>query len=126
MGVSAWRVGRRTLLARTCKSCGELKDGPQFHPSSTGAPAWVCDRCRSARYYATPDGRQVRIKAAQKRNHRLAAETTDAATRHRRPWTSEEFDALESGMSHEEMARRFGRTYAAIENARRRMRGTHG
>lgn len=73
-------VGQRTLLAKTCKMCGKLKDGSQFCFVAKRYRNSYCNKCKNLH------GRPL-IQRHQDR-------ASDVAVRARQPWTDQELSKL--------------------------------
>lgn len=115
---SPFSVGGRTLLARTCKACGELLDGDSFPLLNRGTKnetrRRVCHRCqndfkkrkREDGEYEMPTARPA--EALQTSKYRLWSAEDDQRMR----------DALTRGLTYEEIAVLLGRSLRAIYKRR--------
>lgn len=90
-------VGTRTILAKTCHDCGELKSADAFGRNHEG------------RYLNTVCGTCINARTATNN-----ANTLERASNHRQPWTEHEDDQLlllrVNGKTHKEVALILGRT----------------
>jgi hypothetical protein len=102
--------GPRTLLAKTCNKCYQLKSGDQF---STLVVAGI-------RYYQTA----CKICELDRGNKRRGSKNTaslEHAKQHRTEWSPSEIQTMlalrKMGFSFELIAKRLGRSISAIRNA---------
>lgn len=113
-GLIGVTVGYRTLLAKTCKGCGELLPARSFRSGTykegqcTRSPE--CHACTTARYDLT--------NKAKRRNE----ESRDHAENHWQHWGQEEDELVLSGKPIAEIAAATGRTYAAVRQRRYTLR----
>ncbi len=108
----AYRVGNRTLIARTCCTCGEFKMRSEFHNRSNGAAQAVCKACA--------------IKAGTEYNWYRNKESEETASRATAPWTKAEVRKLsqlvERGVPIRQIAYQMGRSIPSIDQARKKLR----
>jgi hypothetical protein len=115
---SPFRVGTRTLLARTCPGCGMLLEAKWFKKSSTtDYRLKTCTRCRVAkddrRYGNTWDS------AHQWRQEQQAL-SLPTATNHYKPWQESEMEVLmDPSLTILEKAIKLKRTFMSVANAER-------
>lgn len=109
-------VGRRTLIAKTCRSCGELLPAERFGKIK-GYYAGTCRACTQRAYYA----RKPRSDLARKfrSDYQNLQRRNIPGEHHREPWTGPELEiAARSDLSTREVAEMLGRTYLAVKQAR--------
>lgn len=85
--------GPRTLIAKTCITCGELLMARFFSKINGIYHNSTCQICNNREY--------------RKRTHQNQSQTLSAAEKHRQPWTDEDLDRLSEMVSE-------GRTTAQI------------
>jgi DNA-binding CsgD family transcriptional regulator len=108
-GRKAWRISGRTLVAKTCGGCKELKDASEFRRrKKDGYYQGWCNRCQH--------------DSAKKTDLRANANSQDRATKSKQPWTTREIKELIAymgeGLTTRQIAEKMGRSYAAITQAR--------
>lgn len=98
-------VGQRTLVAKSCHDCGQLKLARDF------------PKVRKGKYYNTVCMR-CHKKIVDRSSKRINARSLDTATSHRKPITDSEIAEVlklsEEGYTAQEIGRRLGRTYRAV------------
>lgn len=114
---SPFSAGTRTLLARTCKECGELADGDSFPILNAGTPKQArrrsCHHCTNA----------LKKKARQERGIGLPGPRPPERlqTSKYQRWSTEEDAYLREnvgGMSYEEIAVSLGRSLNSVYTRR--------
>lgn len=98
------KIGKRTLLAKTCYICGEFKMADQFPLVVKCYRDSYCRKCHNT------------APQVQMREHQNA--TLDGAKKHRKPWTDEDMRQLEAlfleGLSGPAVAHALGRSMYAV------------
>lgn len=115
---SPYSVGNRTLLARTCKSCGQLVDGDSFPILNAGthkqARRWVCHKCFNARKKQDREERGIGVPEPRP--------PEELQTRRRTQWSVEDdmllTGLLAAGTSYEDTAVVLGRSLLAVYKRR--------
>ena len=114
---SPFSVGGRTLLARTCTSCGELADGDSFPLINIGKPNQtrrkVCHNCQNARKKRDREERGIGVPAPRPPEVQQ--------TNKRQLWTAEDDEYLTENAgvrSYEEIAVALGRSLRAVYKRR--------
>lgn len=115
---SPFSVGPRTLVARTCKRCGELADGPSFPLLNAGtsnqARRKVCHHCQNLQKKRDREERGIGLPTPARPPEALQT------SKYRR-WTQEEDDYLRDRVqdtSYENMALALGRSLDSVYNRR--------
>jgi hypothetical protein len=109
---NAQKVGRRTLIAKTCAGCGELLDGAHF-PYYRVGPHNKCKTCLGARKRSSQE--KAAVKA---RSDRLQAASIPTATKHGDLWTEADVAVLlDPDLTPFEVAVRLRRTYYGVLTA---------
>lgn len=110
------QIGQRTLLAKTCMRCGELKQASEFKLGRRGtsrkmyynSECWPCHKARIQK--VTKDANNKSL---------------DVATSHYYEWTDSDLTEVaflsQMGHSAAEIAAKLNRTVSAIYNARQRL-----
>lgn len=97
-------IGTRTLLAKTCKSCGVLKQAREFAKVASNYYNSYCHRCKND------------LGRPAMRVHQTRAQ--DVAVRHRQPWTDRDIarllDMSQKGLSGPVMALALNRTVYSV------------
>lgn len=135
--ILAKRVGTRTLLAKTCGMCGELKDAREFRLKKMNSKAGGlyhdtnCTPCVIVynRTHGPKDPKKYqkysyhKLTREQQLEHqnalkRMNAETRDTASNLHQPWTGADLNyALDpANGTVKERALKLGRTYKSVEN----------
>lgn len=114
-------IGPRTLLARTCEECGELRPGGVFATVAGGYKAAICSGCNSRRRRArSPEQREKESRQALA--HRVEQNNLSlaTATRSGQPWTGVELEVIAThpDLSIATLAQMLGRTHNSIRQAR--------
>jgi len=110
-------MGRRTLLAQTCRGCGLLLGKEWFKSPKTHGGGWAtqCARCRNAANLPYRERGRMRRKAAVAR---LQQVTIEHAEKRGQPWTEAEMKILsDSSISHFEKAIKLKRTLCGVATA---------
>lgn len=114
---SPFSTGGRTILARTCKACGELADGDSFPLLNAGtsnqARRNVCHRCHNGRKKRDREERGIGVPAPRP--------PEDLQTNRRRQWSKEDDAYLReniSGQSYEDIAVALGRSLSSVYKRR--------
>lgn len=114
---SPFSAGGRTVLARTCRQCGELADGDSFPMLNAGtrnqARRTVCHRCTNARKKRDREERGIGVPAPRP--------PVDQQTNTRRPWSVQDDDYLRANVtaqSYEAVAVALGRSLASVYTRR--------
>lgn len=134
----AKRVGTRTLLAKTCKTCGVLKLTGAFQRRKKNGRSYVGPNCTSCvveynkshptkdpeyhkkyqREYkrshpASPEQRAYHVKYVKEVNDK----SRETAHHHQQPYTGADWVVLlDPNLSIGEKAKKLGRTYKAVSN----------
>jgi len=109
--------GNRPLVAKTCRSCNELKAATEFkrRPRKGQVLEHYDSECKRCGH--------LRSNQSLKRSN---DESLEKATRYRENWTKDELATLQRleglGLSHREIAERLGRTISAVFNRLQRLR----
>lgn len=109
--------GSRSLVAKTCRSCKELKLASEFkrRPRKGQVLEHYDSECKHCGF--------LRSNECLKRAN---DESLEKATRYRDNWTKDEIATLQRleglGLSHREIAERLGRTISAVFNRLQRLR----
>lgn len=107
-------IGKRTLLAKTCLVCGELKMADQFAILQKYYRDSYCKGCHNA--HARP-GMHTHQERALK-----------AAVKHRQPWTEGEIQRLErmvsEGLTGPQMALALNRSVYAVYTMKNKLKET--
>lgn len=126
--VDPYSVGCRTLVAKSCSKCGEIRPGSRFSWIKTERLwASVCKNCNSeAVYRRHQNGRPKLTKGALKRKNQtskawmIAAQkyTSERATNNRKEWTEKDYKVLvDHSLPIVVKAIKLGRSYAATSGA---------
>lgn len=120
---SPQHVGLRTLLARTCGDCGDLKPGSAFPPNKGGYRDSTCYACRGARHRVTRSDEQhahERVQARARLKVKQAATVAAEPRHHGDDWTGPELELLATrpDLPVTELALMLGRTYFATAQQR--------
>lgn len=103
-------AGRRSLVAKSCAECGELKLAREFWRTNNGYYHAWCKRCQHL--------------SAKNSDVRRNAESQDNARNRGNPWTETEIKELkqhiEEGLSGRDIASTMGRSVASINVAKSR------
>ena len=118
---SPFSIGRRTLVARTCLTCGRFADGDSFPTLNKGRPnearRRVCHECHNARKKQDRDERGI--------GRPTARPPEELQTSSYRLWSAEDDqrmrDMVASGTRYEDIAIALGRSMHAIYERRRRL-----
>lgn len=106
----AHRVGRRTLLAKTCTNCGEFLPADQFQLYD----GYRMPQCRKHSGASFTGYDPVRAK---EQYERYQGETLPVADRHRCRWTQDEDNlVMDEGLTMMEKAAMLGRSYKAVDD----------
>lgn len=114
---SVTMCGNRPLVAKTCRSCNELKMASEFNRYLRKGQVleYYDSECRHCGY--------LRSNECLKRAN---DESLEKATRYRDNWTKDELATLQRleglDLSHREIAERLGRTISAVFNRLHRLR----
>lgn len=107
-------VGTRTLLAKTCRCCGELKPPEKFGHVKVKRKLYVnseCYSCQSKKTLIATAAHQERVKRV--------------AVRHQQPWTDQDIKKLsemtERGLSGAVMALALNRTVYSVYTMKNRL-----
>lgn len=112
---SPFSSGIRTVLARTCRKCGELADGDSFPVlSGTGSRRHACHKCHNRRKKQDREERGIGIPAPRP--------PENLQTNKRRQWTADDDRNLRAGItaghSYEELAVKLGRSLSSVYKRR--------
>jgi hypothetical protein len=111
---SPFSAGRRTLVARTCRQCGELADGDSFPViSGVGARRKACHNCTNAKKKQDRIQRGIGVPPARP--------PEPLQTSKYRRWTAEEDNYLREHVedtSYENMAIALGRSLNSVYTRR--------
>jgi hypothetical protein len=112
---SPFSSGTRTVLARTCRQCGELADGDSFPVlSGTGSRRHACHRCHNARKKQDREVRGIGVPAPRPPEAQQ--------TNKRRQWTAEDDNrmraGIDAGTGYEQLALELGRSIRAVYKRR--------
>lgn len=113
---SPFSPGTRTVLARTCRKCGELADGDSFPVlSGTGARRHVCHRCQNRQKKQDREDRGI--------GRPLPRPPEDKQTNKRRQWSAEDDrhlrEQITAGTGYEQIALELGRSLQSVYTRRR-------
>jgi hypothetical protein len=112
---SPFSAGIRTLLARTCTSCGQLADGDSFPViSGVGARRRACHNCVNAKKKRDREERGIGVPAPRP--------PEALQTNKKRQWSSEDDTFLRENLNHssyEEIAVALGRSLHSVYTRRR-------
>lgn len=115
---SPHKVGRRTLLAKTCKTCGLLLNASRFGLDKGKTWRAVCVHCRAFEGGLKKPDRPRGEGSAANSNRVLQALSLPHAVNHRNPWTEADHAILaDPDLFVIEKAIRLGRTYMATSSA---------
>ena len=104
-------IGKRTVVAASCKECGLLLDGSWFYRNGQVAFNQICRRCRPIRY-----GREKFVGGSQRELQRLSKKF---ATKTHQRFLQEDLRVLgDDNLSILQMALKLSRTYASVSSAR--------
>jgi hypothetical protein len=117
--LSPFCPGHRTIVCRTCDTCGELLDGSFFgRVRGGGRPSAMCVRCKTAKYPPRAARTTRQVQQSQASRDRLQALTLPLAVNHGNPWTLRDHEVLaDPDLRPVEKAIRLGRTYKATRSA---------
>jgi hypothetical protein len=112
---SPFSAGNRTILARTCKTCGELADGDSFPILNAGtknqARRKECHHCTNARKKHNRETRGIGLPPRTRPPEQLQTYKYEL-------WTDKDLDylkdAYEQGYSYEDIAIALGRSAQAV------------
>lgn len=114
---------RRTLLAKTCHKCGELRPGSSFplNGRKSGRVA-DCNTCRRHKKLSNPETRRRVFASAYAWKSRINDEFVDGSA-HGRYWTGAQLQvASREDLTVVEAAGLLGRTPFAVQEVRNRLR----
>lgn len=113
---SPYKIGHRTLVAKTCPGCGHLLSSKWFTRRSNGQSSRECTRCLTAKGYA-PTRRSLEREVAAQRNRTLTEGSVNAsASRSWFPWLQKDLDVIADPLlTLEDKALLVGRTYGATK-----------
>ncbi len=118
-------IGRRTIIAATCHTCGRLLDRSCFKQSRGGWMWFKCKRCirEDEQIVFRRQHGTRRDKESWRRQYEVLQDLTrERATRHREPVTDSDVRVFEDvSKSLLEMALETGRTYSAVATQRHRL-----
>lgn len=101
-------AGKRPLVAKTCRKCGQLKTVHEYGFDTKGYRQSDCDTCRVA------DSNVTKLKANM--------DSQKAAHKWRQPWTNADIKQLDEltkqGLKAKEIGERMGRSISSIYTAR--------
>lgn len=104
------RIGTRTLVAKTCYGCGELKMASEFRKAHGKWPQSDCRPCQ-----------HITAKQSDKRRN---DQTQTTASNARSEWTEREVKALwelvDQGLTSREIGVKIGRSMTAVSQAKGR------
>lgn len=110
---SPFSSGPRTVVARTCRQCGELADGDSF-PALASGRRHVCHRCQNLRKKQDREQRGIGIPAPRPPEAQQ--------TNKRRQWSAEDDrqlrDLIAAGTGYEAIAVALGRSIRAVYKRR--------
>ena len=113
---SPFSAGSRTVLARTCRKCGELADGDSF-PALAGGTAGrrsVCHKCQNAQKKQDREQRGIGQPAPRP--------PENLQTNTRRQWSAEDDrrfrDLIAAGTEYEQIAVELGRSVRSVYKRR--------
>lgn len=114
-----YRVAGRTLVARTCDTCGEMRDASSFE-RGTGGWRHTCRKCRGNLDVDQLDRNRISNRHTTARSQNR---TLDQAQRRGYQWTGPELEVvLRQDLTAEVAARMLGRTLYAVRGARAKAR----
>lgn len=106
------KIGTRTLLAKSCVSCGCFKQAPEFNHTTTGLWSSWCHSCTNARR-SIEELRKYRAR----RLNKVQDKTLSQANNWGKRWTPDEDQvALDQGSTMVEKALELGRSFKAIDD----------
>lgn len=109
-------VGQRTLIAKTCTSCGLLLPASWFNKHSDGGPKGPCKKCQSAR--DTERDRKGGWERVSAYNANAQKITLPTATRNGYPYTEADQDVLaDASLTNVTKALKLNRSYLAVKTA---------
>jgi hypothetical protein len=118
-------VGSRTLLAKTCKQCGELRPGSAFHLNHLGKHHCgrdsVCTRCRKRRSRELIRQDETRRIATNEQSARAAKRRNHAMPQPRGgyQWTGPELEIIErEDLTAQQAGLMIGRSLSAVYTMR--------
>lgn len=110
--------GKRTLLAKTCPSCGELFAGRAFPSNGRGCKAVKCRWCSADNLKERRDGDAEVSRKVRALKQRIQSITLEQATRTGEPYTESDHKVLANPyLTHFQKALALNRTYYAINGA---------
>lgn len=121
-------VGRRTVLAKTCTECGELRPGSAFrhHSSQPGSQQdSACARCYRRRAYELVIQDDEKRRVFHKRANRMTKRANDAMPKPRNGylWTGPEMEIIErDDLTARQAALMIGRSLMAVRQRRQAIR----
>jgi hypothetical protein len=110
---SPFSSGGRTVLARTCRKCGELADGDSF-PQLASGRRHVCHKCQNAQKKQDREQRGIGVpaprppEAQQVNKYRLWSAEDDKQLR----------AGIDAGTGYEELAVQLGRSIRSVYKRR--------
>jgi hypothetical protein len=112
---SPFSPGNRTLLARTCRDCGELVDGESFPliNQGEGGRRKVCHNCQNARKKRDREERGIGVPVPRPKE--------ELQTNRKQLWTEADDTYLRENIEHlsyEEIAVHLGRSLSAVYKRR--------
>jgi len=115
---SPFSAGSRTIVARTCRSCGDLADGDSFPliNQGKGGRRKTCHLCTNAKKKRDREDRGIGLPAPRP--------PEELQTNRRRQWSLEEDNYLRENvgtLTYEEMAIALGRSLLAVYQRRDRL-----
>jgi hypothetical protein len=114
--ISPFCPGARTVVCRTCKSCGELLDGSFFRKG--GRATSDCVRCKVRKYPVRSPRTKRQEEQSKASVDRLHAITLPLAVNRGNPYTDRDHEVLsDPDLRPLEKAVRLGRTYKATISA---------
>lgn len=126
----ALKVGKRTVLAKTCLNCGVLSSGSNLVRDRRGYIRPNCRLCINADNRGRTDAKGYNRVAYRgprgglnttEYQRAIQAESLPGATNHYQQYTGADWDIiLSKDLTNRDKAKKLGRTYKAIINARDR------
>lgn len=111
-GNTKWSPGKRTLIAKTCTKCGELKEAKCFRKNTRGYRVPDCNNCHNKRSRANMTAKNV-----------LSHEHTERGRGN--IWSDDEVQKLRefvaAGMPSSEISVKLGRSITAVHMKKSRM-----
>lgn len=113
---SPYSAGARTVLARTCRKCGELADGDSFPAlaGGKGGRRHVCHKCQNLRKKQDREQRGIGLPAPRP--------PEDKQTSRYRIWSAEDDrhlrEQIAAGTGYEQIALELGRSLASVYTRR--------